>query len=68
MAPEVLDRVAVLYLCSPSNPQGAVASRDYWAELIALAERHDFRIFADECYAEIYRDSPPVGVLQVAQR
>ena len=35
--------------------------------MIALAERHDFRIFADECYSEIYRDSPPVGVLQVAQ-
>jgi aspartate/methionine/tyrosine aminotransferase len=63
----VLDRVAVAYLCSPSNPQGAVASRAYWADLIALAERHDFRIFADECYAEIYRDTPPVGVLQVAQ-
>ena len=32
LAPEVLDRVAVLYLCSPSNPQGAVATRGYWAE------------------------------------
>lgn len=66
LAPEVLDRVTVAYLCSPSNPQGAVASRHYWADLIALAERHDFRIFADECYAEIYRDTPPAGVLQVA--
>jgi len=64
---EVLDRVAVVYLCSPSNPQGAVADRAYWADLIGLAERHDFRIFADECYAEIYRETPPVGVLQVAQ-
>ncbi|PKQ11314.1 MAG: aspartate aminotransferase [Alphaproteobacteria bacterium HGW-Alphaproteobacteria-1] len=63
---EVLDRVTVAYLCSPSNPQGAVASRQYWTELIALAEKHDFRIFADECYSEIYRDAPPVGVLQVA--
>ena len=67
LSPGLLDRVAVVYLCSPSNPQGAVASRAYWAELIALAERHDFRIFADECYAEIYRDTPPVGVLEVAE-
>jgi len=67
LAPEVLDRVTVAYLCSPSNPQGAVASRGYWAQLIALAEKHDFRIFADECYSEIYRDSPPPGVLEVAQ-
>ncbi|MBE0452622.1 MAG: aminotransferase class I/II-fold pyridoxal phosphate-dependent enzyme [Roseovarius sp.] len=66
LAPEVLERVTVAYLCSPSNPQGAVASRQYWADLIALAEKYDFRIFADECYSEIYRDVPPVGVLQVA--
>jgi len=62
----VLDRVTVAYICSPANPQGAVASREYWAALLALAERHDFRVFADECYAEIYRAAPPVGVLQVA--
>ncbi|WP_104019869.1 aminotransferase class I/II-fold pyridoxal phosphate-dependent enzyme [Roseovarius nitratireducens] len=67
MAPEVLDRVTVAYLCSPSNPQGAVASREYWAQVIGLAEKHDFRIFADECYSEIYRDGPPSGVLEVAQ-
>ncbi len=65
--PEVLDRVTVAYLCSPSNPHGAVASREYWAQVIGLAEKHDFRIFADECYSEIYRDGPPPGVLEVAE-
>jgi N-succinyldiaminopimelate aminotransferase len=64
---EVLDRTAIAYLCSPANPQGAVANADYWADLLALAEKHDFKIFADECYAEIYRDTPPAGVLAVAQ-
>jgi aspartate/methionine/tyrosine aminotransferase len=64
--PALLDRVSLCYLCSPANPQGAVADRDYWQELIALAERHDFRILADECYSEIYRDSPPPGALEVA--
>lgn len=64
---EVLNRTAAAYICSPANPQGAVASRDYWANLIRLAEQYDFRIFADECYSEIYRDTPPVGVLSVAE-
>jgi aspartate/methionine/tyrosine aminotransferase len=63
----VLDRATLLYLCSPSNPQGAVADDAYWRSLIALAERHDFRVIADECYAEIYRDAAPTGALQVAQ-
>ncbi|OZA17386.1 MAG: aspartate aminotransferase, partial [Rhodobacterales bacterium 17-64-5] len=48
------------------NPQGAVASRAYWTELLHLAEKHDFTIFADECYSEIWRTAPPPGILQVA--
>ena len=64
---DVLDRTAIAYICSPANPQGAVASETYWRDLIGLAEKHDFKIFADECYSEIYRDTPPVGALQVAQ-
>jgi len=62
-----LNRVTVAYLCSPANPQGAVASRTYWTGLLNLAEKHDFTIFADECYAEIYRHYPPPGILEVAQ-
>ncbi|MFC6641901.1 MULTISPECIES: aminotransferase class I/II-fold pyridoxal phosphate-dependent enzyme [Sulfitobacter] len=64
---EVLRRTTAAYLCSPANPQGVVASRDYWAELIALAEKYDFLIFADECYSEIYRDTPPTGALEVVK-
>ncbi|SNR32641.1 aminotransferase class I/II-fold pyridoxal phosphate-dependent enzyme [Puniceibacterium sediminis] len=64
---EVLDRTTLAYLCSPANPQGAVADRAYWETLIALGEKHDFQILADECYSEIYRDTPPVGALQVAR-
>ncbi|WP_319825481.1 aminotransferase class I/II-fold pyridoxal phosphate-dependent enzyme [Thalassovita sp.] len=67
LPPEVLNRVAAAYICSPANPQGAVATRDYWANLIRLAETYDFQIFADECYSEIYRDTPPTGALEVAQ-
>ena len=35
--------------------------------LLRLAERHDFVLVADECYAEVYRDAPPPGVLEVAR-
>ena len=63
---DVLDRTAIAYICSPANPQGAVADEAYWRGLITLAEKHDFIIFADECYSEIYREIPPVGALQVA--
>jgi len=63
----VLKRTVALYLCSPSNPEGAVATPDYLARAIALARRFDFLLFADECYSEIYADTPPPGALEVAQ-
>ena len=65
---DVLRRTALAYVCSPANPQGAVADEDYWSRLITLAETHDFRIIADECYSEIYRNAPPRGALEIARR
>ena len=66
LSPEILNRTAIAYICSPSNPQGAVATKGYWIDLIDLAEKYDFKIFADECYSEIYRDKPPTGALEAA--
>ncbi|MDF1871054.1 aminotransferase class I/II-fold pyridoxal phosphate-dependent enzyme [Vannielia sp.] len=63
---DVLNRAAIAYICSPSNPQGAVADTPYWQELIAIAQSFGFTIFADECYSEIYRDTPPPGALEMA--
>ncbi|RMH61725.1 MAG: aminotransferase class I/II-fold pyridoxal phosphate-dependent enzyme [Zetaproteobacteria bacterium] len=61
----VWERTAFIYVCSPSNPTGWVADAAWYRRLLALAERHDFYIVADECYSEIYRTSPPVGLLEV---
>ena len=63
----LLRRSVVFYLCSPSNPQGAVANRSYLARAIALARRFDFLLFADECYSDIYCYAPPPGTLETAQ-
>jgi len=59
----VLERIAAVYICSPSNPEGAVASETYWKNLFALAEQYDFIVLADECYADIYFDSRPMSAL-----
>ena len=63
-------RCQLLYLCSPGNPAGAVASQAELERIIELADRHDFVIAADECYSEIYPDEqrPPVGLLQACRR
>jgi aspartate/methionine/tyrosine aminotransferase len=63
LPPAVLERIAAVYVCSPSNPEGAVADTAWWSRLFALAEQHDFIVLADECYADIWFDAPPVCAL-----
>lgn len=63
----LLGRTAAFFLCSPANPQGAVASPAYLERAIRLARQHDFMLFADECYSEIYPVQPPPGALEIAQ-
>lgn len=62
----LLRRTAAFYLCTPANPQGAIASRAYLERCIALARAYDFMLFVDECYSEIYTREAPVGALEVA--
>ncbi len=64
---DILDRTVAFYVASPTNPEGYVADIAYWQRLIGLARRHRFFIFADECYSEIYRDTPPPGILEAAK-
>lgn len=64
---ELLARTAMIYFCSPANPQGSVASRDYLRDLILLAREHKILLAIDECYAEIYDREAPVGALEVAK-
>lgn len=68
ISPDVWDRCQLLYLCSPSNPTGAIIGQDALCQLIELAHQHDFIIASDECYSEIYFDeeNPPTGLLEAA--
>lgn len=65
---ETLARTQIMYLCSPANPQGAVAGLDYLKKALGLARRHDFLLVMDECYSELYTtDAPPPGGLEAAK-
>jgi N-succinyldiaminopimelate aminotransferase len=62
-------RCQVLFLCTPGNPTGAVLPLSLLQQALSLADRYDFLIASDECYADIYLDErdPPPGLLQAAQ-
>jgi aspartate/methionine/tyrosine aminotransferase len=59
-------RITVVYLCSPANPQGAIASKAYLQSLLRLCRKYDAVLAVDECYAEIYTGEPPPGALEAA--
>jgi aspartate/methionine/tyrosine aminotransferase len=61
-----LARTVAIYIASPANPQGSVASPDYFARLKQLADRFGFLILSDECYSEIYTREAPGSALESA--
>ncbi len=56
----------VIYVCNPGNPTGSVLSENGFKLLIEKSKQFDFTIISDECYSEIYRATPPCGLLEVA--
>jgi N-succinyldiaminopimelate aminotransferase len=65
---EIWKRCEILFLCSPGNPTGAVLSLEFLRHALKLAQKYDFVVASDECYADLYRDesTPPPSLLQAA--
>ncbi len=62
---EVWQKTALLFVCTPGNPTGAVLPKEQFKKLIALSDQYDFVIASDECYSELWFDQAPVGLLEV---
>ncbi len=67
VAEETLARTALMFLCSPSNPQGTVADLAYLKRAIGLARQYGFVLVLDECYGEIWDRTPPPGGLEACR-
>jgi len=65
---DLWERTQLVYVCSPGNPNGHVMSLPEWKALFEMSDRFGFVIASDECYSEIYFDSPPLGALQAARQ
>ena len=66
--PESWDGVQLVYACSPANPSGRVMTLDEWRALFELSDRYGFVIASDECYSEIYFETPPLGALEASRK
>jgi LL-diaminopimelate aminotransferase len=56
----------LLFLNYPNNPTGAVATREFYEEVIAFARRWDLIVVQDAAYAEVYYDGHlPASLLEI---
>ena len=65
---ETWERTALVWVCYPNNPTGAVASAAFYERLAALSLEHDFLVCSDEAYSELWFDEPPASALQAGER
>lgn len=63
-----LSNTTIMYLCSPTNPHGAIASEHYLKRALMLARKYNFLLVVDECYIDIWRDKAPSSALEVARK
>jgi aspartate/methionine/tyrosine aminotransferase len=61
---QLLSRTAMIFLCSPTNPHGTVASMEDLKKLILFAREHKITLLGDECYSEIWDKQAPAGILE----
>jgi succinyldiaminopimelate transaminase len=57
------ERIAMLWLNSPSNPTGKVLPTTHLAKIVAWARARNVIIASDECYLDLGWDSTPTSIL-----
>lgn len=63
---EIADKAKLLWINYPNNPTGALATLDFFAELVAFCQEYDILLCHDHAYAEMAYDGYlPPSVLQV---
>jgi len=63
---ELLKRTRLMWINSPHNPSGAVATLDHLKRTVEVCQKYDILLAGDETYADIYTDTPPPSLVEVA--
>ncbi|MCX8031512.1 MAG: LL-diaminopimelate aminotransferase [Thermodesulfovibrionales bacterium] len=63
---DILKRTKLMFINYPNNPTSAIASKDFFKEVVAFAEKHNVIVCHDAAYSEIYFDEEkPCSFLEV---
>ena len=56
VSPEIADKAKLLWCNYPNNPTGAVASLEFYEELVAFCKKHDILLASDNPYCDVTFD------------
>ena len=63
---DILRKTRIMFLNYPNNPTSAVATREFFEEVVTFAKKHDILVCHDAAYTEVYYDGQqPVSFLQI---
>jgi aspartate aminotransferase len=62
IAPHITSKTKLLIINSPSNPSGAVLSREEFERIYHLAVKRGIRLMTDECYCRFLYDGEPFSI------
>lgn len=62
---EQLHRAKILLLNYPNNPTGAVATREFFAEVVEFAQKHHLVVVQDAAYASLVFEGKPLSFLSI---
>lgn len=60
----LLNKTKIVYLNYPNNPTGAIAKKEFFQDVINLAEKWGFLICHDAAYAQIVFEGRPFSILE----
>ncbi len=62
---ETWQKVKIVSLNYPNNPTGAIATEEFYKQIITLAKKYDFLIVNDAAYLEFTYEKPPLSLLSI---
>ncbi len=63
--PDILKKAKILWLNYPNNPTGSTATKEFFAEAVAFAKKHNLILAHDAAYVEMYFEEPPLSIFEV---
>ena len=66
LEPHLTSRTKIVIVNSPSNPSGAVVSREEFEKIFHLTHSRGIYLMTDECYCKFLYDSEPFSIASLA--